>query len=451
VARVTDSSTRTPRPFVAFALTVFCAGLIAFALSWRLFPPNIDLRLVLVMAGAALSEFFAFSFPIYSMSLAFPLAMSAAMLGGPASACLVAAVSSVSLQDLRDRKPALVLLFNVGQLLLTTAVGGFAYVTFGGRILSLGGGEYLPLGAADFPAALTGMVAAAALSYGTNFVLTSTGVALYRRAPFRVAFASGVGLIPTQTALAFIGFLMAQVLAIAAITLPLFVFPLAIGREFYQRYVGLRDAYRDTIKSLVGALETKDSYTRGHSVRVAVFAAQIGGQMGLDERQLENLEYAALLHDLGKLSLPSHILTKPSQLTDEEMDAMRNHPAAGAQMVERIPPLRGLTPHVAAHHEWYGGGGYPSGVAGEKIPSFARILSVADAYDAMTTDRAYRPAMSEADALDEVLRGSGTQFDPDVVGAFLASRLTHGESGIAERGPALIPDGGVSTSEAVSQ
>ena len=149
------------------------------------------------------------------------------------------------------------------------------------------------------------MVAAALLSYAVNTVLMSVGP-LARAACLLQGglFVAGVGLMPTQFALAFVGFLMAQVLAIAAITLPLFVFPLEIGRQFYRRYLGLRNAYRDTIRTLVGALEAKDTYTRGHSIRVAVYATQIGSAMGLDEGAVERLEYAALLHDLGKLALP---------------------------------------------------------------------------------------------------------------------------------------------------
>jgi HD-GYP domain-containing protein (c-di-GMP phosphodiesterase class II) len=212
---------------------------------------------------------------------------------------------------------------------------------------------------------------------------------------------------------------MAQVVSVAAVTLPLFIFPLVVGRQFYQRYLGLRDAYRDTIRSLIGALEAKDPYTRGHSVRVAVYATQIGVELGLEDDALERLEYSALLHDLGKLSLPSQILTKDSALTDDEFAAMRDHPAAGAAMVERVPPLRELAPLVLNHHERPDGRGYPGGLCADQIPVPSRILSVADAYDAMTTDRAYRGAMSPEDAAQELRDGAAKQFDEQIVDAFL--------------------------------
>ena len=441
---MTEQSPRMPRPFVVYATALFVLGAASFVASWLLFPPTFDLRLVLIVASAVFSELFPFAFPIYTMSLAYPLSMSAAVLGGPASACIVSLATAVSVQDVRDRRPVSLMLFNSGQLLVSTAAGAWTYFTIAGRVLVDASGAYTPLGVTDFPRALLAMVAAALLSYAVNTVLMSAGLWLGRRSSFRAAFESLAALVPTQFALAFVGFLMAQVLAIAAITLPLFVFPLEIGRQFYRRYLGLRNAYRDTIRTLVGALEAKDTYTRGHSIRVAVYATQIGSAMGLDEGAVERLEYAALLHDLGKLALSSHILTKATALSDAEMSAMRGHPAAGAAMVERIPPLRGLAPLVLKHHEYYGGGGYPSGVSGESVPLQARILSVADAYDAMTTDRAYRRALTHEEAVAELLRGSGTQFDPTIVEAFTSARNAVKASGPASRpDPLMAPDAAV--------
>lgn len=393
-------------------VTVYC---------WTRFPPTLDVRLLLIMLGAAFSELYRLALPKYALSLSYPLAMAAAMLGGPAAACLTAAVVSVSIDDIRDRIPSSVMAFNAGMLLLSSASGGLAYVYAGGRVLSTGG-DYTPLSAPDFPQTLWAMVAAAIASWGVNMLLTALGVNLYRGVAVRSVLVDGLQMAPSQFALVFVGFLMAQVLAISPVALPLFIFPLVIARELYQRSVVLRESFRDTVSSLIGALEAKDSYTRGHSVRVARYAAETGLAMGLSEAELERLEYAALLHDLGKLSLPSDLLTKPSALTMEEAAAMKNHPVAGADMVSRIPPLRHLTAHIGAHHEWHNGAGYPAGVGSTAIPKLARILSVADAFDAMTTNRAYRAAMSEEDALDEIVAGRGTQFDPETVDAFMRSR-----------------------------
>jgi HD-GYP domain-containing protein (c-di-GMP phosphodiesterase class II) len=216
---------------------------------------------------------------------------------------------------------------------------------------------------------------------------------------------------------------MAQVLAINPIALPLFVAPLVVAQQLYSRYAALKSAYVDTVRSLVGALEAKDPYTRGHSERVAEYAAGIGAALGLDSRSQERLAYAALLHDLGKLEVPSRVLTKPGRLDYDETEAIRGHPARGAEMVSRIPPLRDLAEFVRLHHEWYGGGGYPKGLDSKDIPQSALILAVADCYDAMTTTRAYRPAMPREAAVAELIRCAGTQFDPVIVRAFIEARI----------------------------
>jgi putative nucleotidyltransferase with HDIG domain len=247
-----------------------------------------------------------------------------------------------------------------------------------------------------------------------------------------------VEFVPTQFTLAGLGFLLAQVLAISALALPLFFAPLAVARQFYLRYAGLKTAYVDTIRSLVGALEAKDPYTRGHSERVSEYAVALGEAMGLDSRALERLEYAALLHDIGKLAVPSAILVKPGRLEADEMEQIRAHPDRGADMIRRIPPLRDLAQSVVQHHEWFNGSGYPERRPGEELSGAAKILSVADSFDAMTTTRAYRRALSLDEAIAELIRGAGTQFDGDVVKVFIECRV---ELAVVHHdGPGLAPD-----------
>lgn len=438
---------RTPLPFLWLSGAVFATGIICLALSWAFFPPAFTLPLLLVIVGAALSELFAFSFPIFSVSMAYPLAMSAALLGGPTAACLVAAVSSVSPSDIRRRRPLSIILFNVGQLLLSTALGGWFYVLLGGRTLGVGA-VYQPLVSSDFPAALVGMLAAAVACSAVNLVATSLGVSTYQSRDFRQVFSDAAAFVPTQIPLAFVGFLMAQVMAINAFALPLFIFPLVISQQLYQRYTGLKEAYVDTVRSLVAALEEKDPYTRGHSERVATYATAIGASMRLDSKSLERLEYAALLHDLGKLALPRELLTKQDRLNLAELALMREHPANAARMIERIPPLRELAVLVTQHHERFDGAGYPLGIGGESIHVLARVLAVADSYDAMTTDRAYRPALTHQCAVAELIAGAGSQFDPDVVRTFIAAGIGCRDlpEGLPLRGPAsvfVLDEGGV--------
>ncbi len=180
----------------------------------------------------------------------------------------------------------------------------------------------------------------------------------------------------------------------------------------------IENSYRMTLKALVQALETRDSETHGHSERVVTFSLRLGHELGLDKDGLRNLELGALLHDIGKIGVPDAILRKPAALTPEEWDKMKLHPQHGQQILRNIPFLDGATQLVAQHHEKWDGNGYPYGLRGEDIDISAMIFSVVDAFDAMVSDRVYRRGRSYEDALEELERFAGTQFDPLVVAAF---------------------------------
>jgi putative nucleotidyltransferase with HDIG domain len=181
-------------------------------------------------------------------------------------------------------------------------------------------------------------------------------------------------------------------------------------------------AYEGTLRSLAAALDARDSETGGHSERVAELTMAVAAEMGLDRAgdQWHNIERGALLHDVGKIAVPDQILRKPGSLTEEEWHTMRQHPRAGYEILQSIDFLGDAASLVLAHHESYDGSGYPAGLAGDEIPLGARIFAVADAFDAMTQDRPYRKGIQPVEALTEILRCSGTQFDPEVVSAFLA-------------------------------
>lgn len=181
-----------------------------------------------------------------------------------------------------------------------------------------------------------------------------------------------------------------------------------------------------TLQALNAAVDAKDSYTARHSLGVADFAVAIGRQMGLESEQLMALERAALLHDIGKIGIPEAILLKPRQLTREEYKIVHEHSDMGARIIESIPFLKGLVPIVRHHHERWDGAGYPFGLSGENIPELARVLSVADAYEAMTSDRPYRRGFRPEVAREELLRNISRQFDAVVVEALL-SALDAGE------------------------
>lgn len=181
----------------------------------------------------------------------------------------------------------------------------------------------------------------------------------------------------------------------------------------------LKAANVDSIKALAEALETKDLETKGHSDRTVTNALKIAKRIGLSEQEQDWVQYAAILHDIGKIGIPEQILKKPGKLTPEEYEVMKRHAMYGAQIVRQIEFLKPVVPLVEADHERWDGKGYPNGLKGERIPLGARIVAIVDAYDAMTFDRIYRKAPGKAYAMDELKRCAGTQFDAHLVDIFL--------------------------------
>jgi HD-GYP domain-containing protein (c-di-GMP phosphodiesterase class II) len=194
----------------------------------------------------------------------------------------------------------------------------------------------------------------------------------------------------------------------------------AIAIENTRLHQSVVDGYKATIRALAAAVDVKDPYTRGHSQRVTTYALLGGASMSLSRKQLEVLEYAGILHDIGKIGIPDAILNKPASLTAEERRIIQQHSLIGANIINDIPFLSAVRALILYHHERYDGTGYPAGLKGNGIPIGARLLAIADAYDTMTTDRAYRRALPVEQALNELVRCSGTQFCPVAVNAFIS-------------------------------
>lgn len=384
--------------------------------NWISGPVALVISTALMALAAVWSEHYAPVVQGRAVSIALPMAVAALALGGPVHGTFVATASavrpSVLLSSARDR---MVAAFNLGQLATTMGLSGAVYMLSGGKVL----GETGTFVAADFPEALLPIGITSLVVAVSNLCLAAIGVtALYGGSIIESVRAS-LAHTGSFTALGVVGFLIAQVVASNVFALPLFLFPLMLARQIYQRYAALKDIYVDTVRSLINALEAKDPYTRGHSERVAGLAVDLAKKLGMSERDQDVLEKAALLHDVGKLALASSLLAKPSRLSEEEFEAMRRHPDLGADMVSRIPPLRALVVPIRQHHEWYDGSGYPLGLDAGRIDRLARILAIADAYDAMTTDRAYRAALDTHSALNELRQGGGKQFDPGLVPVFV--------------------------------
>jgi putative nucleotidyltransferase with HDIG domain len=189
--------------------------------------------------------------------------------------------------------------------------------------------------------------------------------------------------------------------------------------DINESYEELEDLFMKLVRVMVNALDAKSPWTKGHSERVSMYSEAIALEMNIDQDDIKDIKLAGLLHDIGKIGTSDYLLDKPEALTKEEFLQIMKHPSQGAQILRDIKQLKDIIPYIEYHHEKIDGTGYPSHLGGEQIPMGARILHVADSFDSMTSDRPYRPAPGLEFALNELNTHKGTQFDPDVVDAFL--------------------------------
>ena len=214
-----------------------------------------------------------------------------------------------------------------------------------------------------------------------------------------------------------LGWLMAEIARVGLWAVVLFMVPLLLARFSFSKYTETRQLFFGSVSALSQAIDAKDGFTRGHADRVSRIAGAIAREMGLAEKEVELIELAGLLHDIGKIGVEDRILMKPARLDEAETELMRRHPIYGASILKPAEALRPLVPLVMHHHENYDGSGYPEGLSGENIPLGSRIIIVADAYEAMTSDRVYRKAIGHERAMDQLNRYKSRQFDPQVVRA----------------------------------
>jgi putative nucleotidyltransferase with HDIG domain len=175
----------------------------------------------------------------------------------------------------------------------------------------------------------------------------------------------------------------------------------------------------EVMEALAHTIDAKDTYTRGHSVRVAKYSRMIAEKMGMSETEQENVYYCGLLHDIGKIAVPNEIINGTEALSNDEYSVVMMHPSVGADILNEIKSLPEMSIGARYHHERYDGKGYPDGIAGEDIPLFARIIAVADSYDAMTSNRSYRSYLPQKEARDEIEKNKGSQFDPEIADIML--------------------------------
>ena len=260
----------------------------------------------------------------------------------------------------------------------------------------------------------------ATLTYITlNLIIFILLMTILEKAKFKDIFLEHVWIAKNMLAIAPLGVIIALAyLNFGKFAVVLFFVPLLLARYSFKLYMDMRHVYFETISALSNAMEAKDQYTQGHSYRVADYAVGIAEQMNLRSNIIEQIKTAATLHDIGKIGVADSILNKEGNLEDNEYLMIQKHPEIGAKILAGVDFLAEVANIIKYHHERYDGRGYPEGLKGAEIPIEASILAVADAYDAMTSDRPYRRAMDQSVAVKILIRESGSQFNPIVVKAF---------------------------------
>ena len=355
------------------------------------------------------------------MSTSIAPIVAAMVLGGPVAAGWVAVIGTTELRELRGKVPWYGTLANHAAISLPAIVGGTAMELLRGNAT----GPTL-----EFVATMVG----ATVYFTLNTSITALIVALRSGQPFRVvAFGDAKGFSTSLIALTPLAWLMALIYRLpdgAGIWATLlFALPLYTTRVAHHRFVEMREMFTQTIGALAEAVDKRDPFTSRHSHRVKEIAIDIGREMRVSEAELEALEWGGLLHDVGKIGVPDSVLLKQERLTREERMLMNAHPVKGAEIIAPVTKLAPELPIIRHHHEWYNGSGYPDRLMGEEIPKLARILHVADAFEAMTAARPYRmKPLSQEQAIAELRKFAGIQFDPVVVDAFVRTKWAAGVS-----------------------
>ena len=353
-----------------------------------------------------------------SLSLGYVVAIAAIFVTGGPGGVVVAAGSA--LVYTAGGQPLVKRAFNVAQCAISGGAGGAVYMWMNGPVGHLT--------QRDFPRVIPVVIAVVVAYSLVNHLLVLGIIWLTQpwagRAMWKMA-------IPLRSApyiaYGFLGLLMAGLWEnFDPATATLLLIPLLVTRTTFASFVDQKKAYDATVAALIQAVETKDHYTRGHSERVAGGSVLIAHQLGLRDDRVQALHYAGMLHDVGKMGVPTLVLQKQGRLSGAEADSVRAHPARGLEMLGDIDFLQEALGGVYHHHERMDGKGYPLGLKGMEIPQFARVIMVADAFDSMTSNRSYRPAMTIEAAIDELVACSGVQFDPAMVNAMIDALRVHG-------------------------
>jgi HD superfamily phosphohydrolase YqeK len=337
--------------------------------------------------------------------------LAAVVLCGPVGAALVSCGTLLGLR--RGPSPAQ-RLFNTAMYTLSAYLAGRTFLAFGGHVGTPG--------PTSFPGIIGPFAAAAVVQVAVNFMLLNAVFWLTREQGGAGKIGLDFKLWLTDLGYGAFGILIAALWSVLGPFTPVLVLvPVFVARWAVAQFAAQQRAYEATVSALCQAVETKDFYTRGHSERVSRGAVMIATEIGMRPERVGAIRYAGMLHDVGKLGVPTSVLQKRSSLTDDEYAAVQLHPMRGLDIVREIGFLDEALAGIMHHHERIDGRGYPMGLAGDEIPEFARVLAVADAFDAMTSDRSYRGARPVPEAITELRKWAGKQFDPAFVDAFVTA------------------------------
>lgn len=399
-----------------YILSVGVSGLALLLTTWLtepvLFTQQTLITAVLMLAITLASEHYVITLPRGGELAASTIPQIASIFILPPSLVLLITATSTVIEDITSRKEWYKALFNTGQMMLAVGLPAHLINSFGSArdVLHVGSAAHgMPLA-----------IGAVVLYYALNTVLTNTIIALDRRTSIiGVWLANNSTSMLLEFGMGIIGVLWAYIWLLDPLWSLLAVCPAIMACRAFGHIRRLEDENEQGILAIAETIDARDPYTFQHSKRVAEYAEKIATALQLGSRYVEILASAARLHDLGKIGIGNDILHKPSRLSEEDWAKMRRHPEIGAEILSRYKLYRDGLDCVRHHHERYDGTGYPDGLRGEEIPLGARIMAVADAYEAMTSDRPYRHALPREVAIEELKRGMGTQFDPLVVAVFL--------------------------------
>ncbi|HZK24038.1 MAG TPA: HD-GYP domain-containing protein [Oscillospiraceae bacterium] len=354
-----------------------------------------------------------------AVSVNFAVDLALIMLFGPTAAAWAGLSTVLNIRSLKSfRESWYKMLFNASQMALATGLAGHAFILTGGINGRLNlSHDIVPILVSTF------------VFFFINTTLVMLAVTFSQKVSFMgVWLTSFKWSVPNYLSNCPLGVLIAVVFNSMAIPgVLLLIVPLMVARHTFIMYMDMRNQYMSTIKALTKAIDAKDHYTRGHSERVAKYTVWIGEELHLPEDYLEQIEYIALMHDIGKIGVPEHILNKPSRLSDEEYHLVMEHSAVGAEIISNIKFIGEHADIVRHHHERVDGSGYPDGLTEKEISLGAKMIGVADAYDAMTSERIYRAPLTKAEAVAELQRCSNSQFSEEIVKAFLKVLRRKGE------------------------